>query len=184
MSKFDSSVVIGIGSLVLIIGLGLFFNWPKPDVDVHAISQIAPDFVNIQGYINTPPITLSSLHGQVVMLHFFRIQCPDCQQDVPFLNAMYAKYHPYGLQIVGIHSPEFDYENIQANIQNFINEHGIKYPVLLDGTKATWNLYGDAYWPKDALVSKTGYLIYTHIGAGDNYNREMAIRSALSIRNY
>lgn len=171
---------IAVLSLALIIGLGFYFNWPR-DVQSNSVAQIAPEFADIVGYINTHPITLEKQHGYVVLLHFWRIECPECQKDVPFVNYIYQKYHSFGLKVISIHAPQYNTEMYQGNVQNFVTQNGIKYPVLLDNIRATWNLYGDAYWPKDVIVSKAGYIIYSHIGTGDDYNREQAIRTALTM---
>jgi thiol-disulfide isomerase/thioredoxin len=174
---------VGIGTIAIIVALGIWANWPHEQT-MNAVSSIAPEFTNIAGYINTQPVSLVSLHGNVVWLHFWRIGCSECQKDIPFINSMFAKYKPYGLHVVSIHSPEFDYEKDQVNVQKAINEDGIKYPVLLDNTRNTWQQYGDQFWPKDVLVGKDGYIVWSHIGADDDYAREMAIRTALAIRNY
>ena len=172
---------IGIGSLAVIIALGVYFN--VPNIQTNAISQIAPEFVSISGYINTPPISLANQHGKAVFLHFWRTSCENCVADIPFLNQMYTKYHNYGLQVISIHAPIYQYEQDKTFVQNFVTQNNIKYPVLLDNSRNTFNLYGDAYYPRDAIVDSKGYIISTHIGAGDNYNREQAIRMALAMRN-
>ena len=171
---------IAVSSLALIIGLGFFFNWPR-DVQSNSVAQIAPEFANIQGYINTHPITLEKQHGYVVFLHFWRYECPECVKDLPFLNYIYQKYYNYGLKVISIHAPQYQEETSQVNVQNFVTQNNIKYPVLLDNTRATWNLYGDSYWPKDTIVDKNGYIVSSHIGTGDNYDREQAIRTALTM---
>lgn len=101
---------------------------------------------------------------------------------MPFVNQMYQKYAPYGLVLLGIHSPEFAYEGDINQVKAAIGQYGIKYPVLIDNQRVTWNEFGDSYWPKDVLIGKDGYIAYSHIGTGDDYNREEAIRVALSMR--
>lgn len=179
---------IGIGALAVIIGLGIFFNWPHDGLATpqikDVVANIPPEFSQISGFLNTPhPFTLASLRGQVVLLDFFRIGCPDCQQETPFVNKLYNIYHPYGLTIVGIHSPELSYEMDQGAVESFIHQYGIKYPVLLDNSKATWNEYGDSYWPLQVLIGKNGYVHYRNFGIGNNADLEQQIRALLAERN-
>jgi thiol-disulfide isomerase/thioredoxin len=179
---------IGIGAIAIILGLGLWFNWPHDGLATPLTKDISenipPEFSQISGYLNTPhPFTLASLRGQVVLLHFWRIGCPDCQQDVPTLNYLYSKYHPYGLVVVGIHSPQMAYEMDVRAVESAVHQYGIQYPVLLDNTKATWNEYGDSYWPLDVLIGKNGYTQYRHYGIGDSQGLEQAIRTQLAERN-
>lgn len=179
---------VGIGALAVIIGLGLWFNWPHDGQAIPSTRDVSenipPEFSQISGFLNTPhPFTLASLRGQVVLLDFFRIGCPDCQQEIPFMNKLYTTYHPYGLQIVGIHSPQEGWEMSQGAVQSAIHQYNIKYPVILDNTKATWNEYGDSYWPLQVLIGKNGYMHYRNFGIGDNTNLENQIRALLAERN-
>jgi len=171
---------VAIGSVAVILLLGIYFNWPISQ-DGRAQSQIAPEFVAISGYINTPPITLASLHGHVVLLHFWRIGCGECQQDIPYLNYIYQKYHAYGLVIISIHSAQSQDEMSQANVQQYVQQNGIKYPVLMDNQRQTFQEYGDYGTPRDTIVNKAGYITNTHLGTGDNYQREEAIRTAMAL---
>jgi len=178
---FRPYIFIGVGSIVFILATGVYFNWPHEHAQ--AISQLAPEFVRISGYINTPngqPVTLAQQHGSVTLLHFFRIGCQECQADMPFINKMFSKYGPYGLKMIGVHSAEFDYEQKQGNVETFVNQYAIKFPVVLDQTQATFKMYNDMAWPKDVIVDRNGYIAYNHIGAGSEYDREMAIRTAMA----
>lgn len=178
------------GSLAIIVGLSIFFNSPYHD----GIAQqqppnqqpIAPEFVGISGTLNTPSssqsISLSSLHG-VVLVHLFRIGCYECQQDMPFVVKMYQKYHGFGLTMIGIQSAQFDYEKDVNNVKQFIGQYGIKFPVLMDNQRMTFQEYGDMGFPRDALVNN-GHIVFTNLGSGNEYNREMAIRQALALKNY
>lgn len=185
---YSSRIVLG-GALFTIIFLTVWFNSP------HARNQIAdgitvnlktppPDLQQISGFINVAPIYhLSKLKGDVILVHFWRIGCPECQADMGFINYLYTKYHPFGLVILGIHSPQFDYEKDYNAILAAVKQYQIKFPVLIDNTRATWNAYGDAFWPRDALIGKDGNERYTHIGTGDQTEIENNIRFLLAERN-
>lgn len=175
--------LILVGSIALIGGLGIYFNWPVDQQ--HVLAQIAPELAGITGYLNSAgPITLATLHNKVVLLHFFRLGCEECQKDMPFTDQMYQKYHNFGLNVIGVHSAQFDYEHSTENVKNFLHNYGVKFPVVLDPQKSTFNEYNDMAWPKDVIVGKDGHIVYSHIGSGDDYDRELAIRTALAMRNY
>ena len=147
--------------------------------------QKAPEFAQIAGYINTPnnaPITLASFKGKVVLVDFWTYSCINCIRTLPHLNDWYQRYADKGLVIVGVHSPEFEFEknyhNVKAAVQNF----GIKYPVILDSDHGTWNAYSNQYWSRDYLVDSQGYIRHDHIGEGDYDTTESAIQSLLDER--
>jgi thiol-disulfide isomerase/thioredoxin len=147
--------------------------------------QKAPEFAQIAGYINTPnnaPITLASLKGKVVLVDFWTYSCINCIRTLPHLNDWYQRYADKGFVIVGVHSPEFEFEKNHDNVKAAVQKFGIKYPVILDSDHGTWNAYGNQYWPRDYLVDSQGYIRHDHIGEGDYDTTESAIQSLLAER--
>jgi thiol-disulfide isomerase/thioredoxin len=147
--------------------------------------QKAPEFTQIAGYINTPsntPITLASLKGKVVLVDFWTYSCINCIRTLPHLNDWYQRYADKGFVIVGVHSPEFEFEKNYDNVKAAVQKFGIKYPVILDSDHGTWNAYGNQYWPRDYLVDSQGYIRHDHIGEGDYNTTESAIQSLLAER--
>jgi cytochrome c biogenesis protein CcdA/thiol-disulfide isomerase/thioredoxin len=143
-----------------------------------------PELSSIDGYVNTDgkPITLESLKGKVVLLDIWTYSCINCQRTIPYLNAWYAKYKDQGLEIVGLHTPEFAFEKVQANVEKAVKGFNIKYPVVLDNDYSTWNALGNQFWPRKYLVDIDGYIIYDHIGEGAYEETEKAIQNALKER--
>jgi thiol-disulfide isomerase/thioredoxin len=145
----------------------------------------APEFTQINNYINTPnnsPITLSSLKGKVVLLYIWTYTCINSIRPMPYIDDWNQKYSNKGLVIVGVHSPEFQFEKNYTNVKNAVKRFGITYPVILDSDHGTWNAYGNNYWPRFYLIDAQGYLRYDHIGEG-NYNQiEKSIRSLVAER--
>lgn len=142
----------------------------------------APEFVSPDGYINTngQPITLADLKGKkVVLLDIWTYSCINCQRTIPYLNAWYKKYKTQGLEIVGIHTPEFSFEKVQANVEAAVKRLGIEYPVILDNEYQTWRAYQNEYWPRKYLISVDGAIIYDHVGEGGYEDTERAIQKAL-----
>ncbi len=146
---------------------------------------VAPELVSPDGYINTDgtPITLASLRGKVVLLDVWTYSCINCQRTLPYIKAWYDKYKSQGLEIIGIHTPEFSFEKVLQNVQDAITRFGIKYPVVLDNEYKTWNAYGNQYWPRKYLVDMDGFIVYDHIGEGEYDVTEKAIQKALLERS-
>jgi len=147
--------------------------------------QKAPELQGIEGYLNTEgkPITLSELVGKkVVLIDFWTYSCINCQRTLPYLRAWYDTYAEQGLEIVGVHTPEFAFEQVPANVSNAVNDFELKYPVVLDNTYSTWRAYGNNYWPRKYLIDIDGYIVYDHIGEGGYEETEAAIRRALGER--
>jgi thiol-disulfide isomerase/thioredoxin len=141
----------------------------------------APEFTGISGFINTPvPIKLSDLKGKVVLVHFWTYTCINCIHTIPHLNDWYQKYSNKGLVIVGVQTPEFSDEKNIDNVKTAVNKFQIKYPVILDNNYASWNAYGNNYWPRDYVVDNQGYIRYNHIGEGDYNQTEQMIQSLLA----
>jgi thiol-disulfide isomerase/thioredoxin len=145
----------------------------------------APEFAQITGYINTPhnsPITLSSLKGKVVLVDFWTYSCINCIRTIPYLNDWDQKYAGNGLVIVGVHSPEFEFEKNYDNVKTAVQRLGITYPVVLDSDHGTWNAYGNQYWPRHYLIDAQGYIRDNHIGEGGYEQTEKTIQSLLAER--
>jgi thiol-disulfide isomerase/thioredoxin len=142
----------------------------------------APEFAKITGYINTEPINLKNLKGKVVLVDFWTYSCINCIRTIPYLVDWNEKYADKGLVIVGIHSPEFEFEKNIDNVKAAVQKYGIKYPVLQDNDKGTWDAYQNRYWPRKYLIDNEGYIRYDHIGEGGYAEIEKVIQSLLTER--
>ena len=146
----------------------------------------APEFSQISGYISTQnnnnPITLSSLRGKVVLLYIWTYTCINSIRPMPYIDDWNQKYSNKGLVVVGVHSPEFQFEKNYANVKDAVQRFGIKYPVILDSNHGTWNAYGNNYWPRYYLIDAQGYIRYNHVGEGDYNQIEKSIRSLVAER--
>src|SRR5579884_2018382 len=142
----------------------------------------APEFKDTQRWFNTPggrPLTLAGLRGHVVLVDFWTYTCINCIRTLPFLKALYAAYHPYGLEVVGVETPEFTFEQVASNVAQAIRSDGIKYPVVQDNAYGTWNAYGNEYWPAEYLIDAHGEVRHTQFGEGDYAQSEAAVRALL-----
>jgi cytochrome c biogenesis protein CcdA/thiol-disulfide isomerase/thioredoxin len=144
---------------------------------------VAPEFVDTQQWFNTPgdkPLTLKGLRGRVVLVDFWTYSCINCIRTLPYLKAWDAKYRKDGLTIVGVHTPEFPFEREASNVQAAIDENGIRYPVVQDNEQATWNAYGNQYWPAEYFIDAQGRVRYVHFGEGEYGEKEKVIRELLA----
>jgi cytochrome c biogenesis protein CcdA/thiol-disulfide isomerase/thioredoxin len=142
----------------------------------------APEFVDTEKWFNTPggrPLPLRGLRGHVVLVDFWTYTCINCIRTLPYLNAWYAKYHRYGFEIVGVHTPEFPFEHSAANVAAAIAQNGIHYPVAQDNEYGTWNAYNNQYWPAEYLIDAQGRIRLADFGEGEYATKERAIRSLL-----
>jgi thiol-disulfide isomerase/thioredoxin len=152
--------------------------------DKAAGDQPAIEITDPTGFINVAPgFKLSSLIGQkVILLDFWTYSCINCVRTIPYLNAWYQKYAAAGLEIVGIHTPEFDFEKQLSNVQNAVAEYGIHYPVVLDSNYGTWNAYNNLYWPHEYLIDMAGYIVHDQVGEGNYPETEAEIQKLLDQR--
>lgn len=144
------------------------------------------EIVNPSGFVNTEnkPITLGEFVGKkVILIDFVTYSCINCQRTFPYLNDWYTKYKDKGLEIVAIHTPEFAFEHKKENVEKAFKEFGLKFPAVLDNDYATWNAYGNNYWPRKYLIDIDGYMVYDHIGEGKYEETEKKIIDLLNERN-
>jgi thiol-disulfide isomerase/thioredoxin len=143
--------------------------------------QPAPNFTGLDGWINSPPLTVPQLHGKVVLVDFWTFSCVNCVRTLPHLAHLRQAYGSRGLVVVGVHSPEFDFEKVPANVQAAVTRLGVTWPVALDSEMNTWNAYGNQYWPAEYLVDQSGRVAYIHDGEGDDSVTESAIAALLNV---
>ena len=204
-----SALLTGVGVVALIVGFAIYFNNPEinksslgnSDQSItsdpnsnNGISSVglsidksqfkkAPEFTGITSYINTNATKLSDLKGKVVLVDFWTYSCINCIRTLPYLVDWNHKYSDKGLVIVGVHSPEFEFEKNIDNVKQAVTRFGIEYPVLLDNDHGTWNAFQNSYWPRKYLVDSEGYIRYDHIGEGGYVETENAIKNLLSERS-
>ncbi|MGO9204647.1 MAG: cytochrome c biogenesis protein DipZ [Candidatus Limnocylindrales bacterium] len=147
----------------------------------------APEFTETEDWFNTgvgghshTPLTLAALRGRVVLVDFWTYTCINCIRTLPYLKAWDAAYRKDGLTIVGVETPEFAFEHEASNVEDAIQQFGIRYPVVQDNDMGTWNAYENEYWPADYLIDAHGDLRYTAFGEGDYGTTETAIRALLA----
>lgn len=134
-------------------------------------------------FINSEPFKISDYIGKkVIIIDFWTYSCINCQRTLPYLNAWNEKYAEDGLLIVGVHTPEFDFEKKLANVQKAVNQFEIKYPVVMDNDFSTWQDYKNRFWPRKYVIDIDGFIRYDHIGEGGYEETEKVIQNLLAER--
>ena len=142
-------------------------------------SPLAPEIIPGGEWFNTKPLTLAQLRGKVVIIDFWTYTCINCQRTLPYLKGWWKKYKDKGLVIVGVHSPEFEFEKDRNNLAKAITDFGLTYPIVQDNNFATWRAYSNQYWPAKYIIDKNGVIRYTHFGEGDYDEIEKDIQGLL-----
>lgn len=150
---------------------GLWLTYPAPPIE------------GIDAWINSPPLHIKDLKGKVVLVDFWTYSCINCLRTLPYIKDWYKRYHKQGLVIIGVHTPEFDFEKKLTNVEAAVKLYGILYPVALDNQYVTWSNYENHYWPAHYLINKKGDVVYKHFGEGDYDITENNIRFLLGVKD-
>jgi thiol-disulfide isomerase/thioredoxin len=138
-----------------------------------------PEFQGITEWLNSGPIDRSDLADKVVLVQIWTFACINCQRTLPSVVGWHQKYASQGLQVIGVHTPEFAFERDRGNVLKAIKQHSITYPVAIDNDFKTWKAYQNEYWPHLYLADRQGIQRYDHIGEGAYDKTEQMIRQLL-----
>jgi thiol-disulfide isomerase/thioredoxin len=141
----------------------------------------APEMAGIQDWVNSSPLKIAELRGKVVLIDFWTYSCINCVRTLPYITRWDTKYRGKGLVIIGVHSPEFEFEKKLDNVKAATEKYGIHYPVALDSDLKTWSNFKNEYWPAHYLINKDGRVVYTHFGEGEYDVTEGNIRTLLGL---
>ena len=141
--------------------------------------RLAAEITGIEAWVNSEPLCLSDLRGNVVLIDFWTYTCINCIRTFPYLRQWHARYADDGLVILGIHTPEFEFEKDRGNVQKASADDAIVWPVALDNDFGTWRAYNNRYWPAKYLIDKDGVIRYQKFGEGDYAETELEIRRLL-----
>lgn len=146
--------------------------------EVAPLSGPAPEIIS-DTWLNSPPKTIASLRGKVVLVEFWTFECWNCHHVEPYIKEWHADYRDAGLEVITVHAPEFDRERDPAKVQAYVDKAGIKYAVAIDNDFANWNRYRNRFWPTLYLIDKHGMVRYSKIGEGDYARTEEKIQALL-----
>jgi cytochrome c biogenesis protein CcdA/thiol-disulfide isomerase/thioredoxin len=143
----------------------------------------APDLKGITAWLNTPggkPIDLRALRGKVVLIDFWAYSCINCQRAIPHVEGWYKAYHDDGLEVIGVHTPEYAFEKVTSNVEKGAADLGITYPIAQDNSYSTWTNYRNRYWPAEYLIDASGVVRHISFGEGDYDGTEKLIRELIT----
>ena len=146
----------------------------------------APEFTHHAPaeWINSPPLSLADLRGKVVLVDFWTFDCWNCYRSFPWLNSVDKRFGKRGLEVVGVHTPEFDHERVRENVVRKVAEFDLDHPVMIDNDYSYWNAMGNRYWPAYYLIDKHGrvrarFVGETHAGDAQAQQIESAVEKLL-----
>ncbi len=143
-----------------------------------------PDFSGGTKWLNLPADrqiqTLADLKGKVVLVDFWTYTCINCIRTLPFVTSWYEKYKDKGFVVIGVHTPEFEFEKKTENVLSAIKQYNIHYPIVQDNEYAIWKAYNNQYWPAEYLIDAKGVIRHVHFGEGEYDQSEKAIQSLLA----
>ncbi|MEO6508560.1 MAG: cytochrome c biogenesis protein DipZ [Patescibacteria group bacterium] len=139
----------------------------------------AVDFVGINQWLNSDPLTIAQLKGKVVLVDFWTYTCINCIRTLPYITSWYEKYKDEGFVVIGVHTPEFEFEKNTDNVSNAMKQYKINYPVAQDNDYKTWEAYENHYWPAHYLIDVNGEIREIHFGEGAYEETEHSIQKLL-----
>ena len=191
-TEIKTAIICGIIITVGIISISIFYNEVDMkrnttyniEIEDKSKLQKIPSMLDATGYINTASNELAeTLEGKVVLYDIWTYSCINCIRTIPYITAWDEKYRDEGLVIVGIHTPEFEFEKDKDNVLAAVQKFDINYPVVLDNEKEIWNAFQNKYWPRKYIADHDGYIRYDHIGEGAYKETEKIIQQLLQERS-
>lgn len=139
-----------------------------------------PELSGAVQWLNSPALDREALKGKVVLVDFWTYDCINCQRSLPYVNNWAKRYADQGLVVIGVHTPEYDYENDIDNVRGQVAKLGIEYPVAIDNRYAIWNAFGNQFWPAHYFVDARGQVRFVHFGEGAYDTQEQVIQQLLA----
>jgi thiol-disulfide isomerase/thioredoxin len=153
--------------------------FPSSTMTEETAAPLAPE-ISSGVWVNSEPLTLKSLHGRVVLIEFWTFACYNCRNTLPSLKKWDAQYRDKGLTIIGVHTPELDFERDLDQLRREVTALGIKYAIVTDQDYSTWKAYGVEAWPTLFVLDKQGRVRWTHVGEGYYDETEEVIKKLLA----
>jgi thiol-disulfide isomerase/thioredoxin len=144
------------------------------------VNSKAPSFAGAVEWLNSKPLTLSELHGKVVLVEFWTYTCVNWRRTLPYVRAWAQKYKRDGLVVIGVHTPEFSFEKDLSNVRLATEEMDVDYPVAVDSNYAIWRAFHNEYWPALYVIDAKGNVRAHHFGEGDYQETEATIQELLA----
>jgi thiol-disulfide isomerase/thioredoxin len=160
-------------------------HWPVP-AGLHTsstrlpIESRLPSFDGATGWLNSPPLTASGLHGKVVLVNFWTYTCINWLRQLPYVRAWAGRYSGHGLIVVGVHTPEFGFEHDLGHVRRAVQDMRVEYPVAIDNDYTVWSAFANHYWPALYFADPQGRIRHHYFGEGEYQQSEMVIQQLLA----
>jgi cytochrome c biogenesis protein CcdA/thiol-disulfide isomerase/thioredoxin len=160
-------------------GSAMMSGTPPTQAEALPVEDISPSFAGAADWLNTPPLTTEALKGKVVLVDFWTYSCINCLRAIPYVRAWAEKYKNQGLVVIGVHTPEFAFEQNIANVKRAVADLKIAYPVAIDNDYSIWRAFENHYWPAHYFIDAQGRVRYHHFGEGNYDESERVIQLLL-----
>lgn len=151
-----------------------------PAVSSLPIEGELPSFGGAVAWLNSPPLTGADLRGKVVVVEFWTLSCINWLRTMPYVRAWAEKYKAQGLVVIGVHSPEFDFEKDIGNVRRAARDMKIDFPIAVDSSHAIWRAFDNEYWPALYFIDANGRIRHHHFGEGEYDRSERVIQELLA----
>ena len=162
--------------LLLVAMLALAAPLDAPARDKGALQR----FEGANAWLNSPPLSAADLRGKVVLVDFWTYTCINWIRTLPYVRAWAEKYRDQGLVVIGVHTPEFEFEKNLDNVRGAVKEMRVTYPVAIDSGYAVWRAFSNNAWPAVYLIDAQGRVRYRHLGEGEYERMERTIQQLLA----
>ncbi len=145
--------------------------------------RIEGEFPSLGGateWLNSPPLTAAGLRGEVVLIDFWTYSCINWRRSLPYVRAWAEKYRNQGLVVIGVHSPEFEFEKNADNVRWAAKDMRIDYPIAIDSDQAIWRAFRNDYWPALYFIDAQGHIRHHQFGEGEYEKSERIIQQLLA----
>jgi thiol-disulfide isomerase/thioredoxin len=139
-----------------------------------------PSLDGATGWLNSPPLIAAGLRGKVVLVDFWTYTCINWLRTLPYLRAWAERYQDHGLVVIGVHTPEFDFEHDLDNVRREAKRLRVAYPIAVDSDYAIWDAFDNHYWPALYVVDAQGQIRHHRFGEGDYDQSEMVLQRLLT----
>ena len=160
--------------------MSLFGTRPSPETAPLPVEGHLPGFDGATGWVNSEPLTAADLRGRVVLVDFWTYTCINWLRTLPYVRAWAHKYQDRGLVVVGVHTPEFDFEHDLDNVRRAVKDLRVDYPVVVDNDYAIWSAFDNHYWPALYVVDAQGRIRHHRFGEGGYEESEMILQQLLA----
>ncbi len=169
LARPNRTAMLRTAAITLGLGITLVFGYRyvvATGVEDMASPRPAPAFTHREAdaWINSAPLDLAALRGRVVLLDVWTFDCNNCYRSIPWLTGVDKTYGPHGLQLIGVHTPEFEHERVRSNVEKKVKEFGIVHPVMLDNDYSYWNALDTQFWPTYYLIDRRGNVRARYVG--------------------